>query len=168
MGICAKELSNLVIRPALNHLGEPNDRVQIAEKLLLGTAAQESGLGFHLKETRTHGLGIYRITPKTHINVWDKFLVHQPDLASAVRGLASQQEFLVNPHAELATNLSYATAIAWMIYRRADKALPEGGNIESLGRYWARYYHHKPKASANEFVQNYKRYVDNNNKDLAA
>jgi hypothetical protein len=39
-------------------------------------------------------------------------------MASLVRGLASQHDFLSQPHAELATNLSYATAIAWFMYTR--------------------------------------------------
>jgi hypothetical protein len=168
MGICAKELRTLVIRPTLEQLGEAGERADAAENLLLGTAAQESGLGFHLKLSRSQGLGIYRISPRTHLNIWDKYLVNQPDLASEIRGLASQHEFLTNPHAELATNLKYATAIAWMIYRRADKALPGADDIQGLGEFWAGYYHHKAKASAEEFVRNYKRYVCGNTKNLAA
>ncbi len=168
MGICAKELRSLVIRPTLTHLGESGQRAEVAENLLLGTAAQESGLGFHLKINRSHGLGIYRIAPKTHLNVWDKYLVKHPNLASSVRGLASQQEFLVNPHAELATNLSYATAIAWMIYRRSEKTLPDPKDVDGLGQYWAQCYHHRPKATAVEFAQRYRHYIINNATNLAA
>ena len=168
MGICAKELRILVIRPTLQHLGEIGVQVDAAENLLLGTAAQESGLGFHLKLSRTQGLGIYRISPRTHTNIWDKYLVDSPELASAVRGLASQQEFLSNPHAELATNLSYATAIAWMVFKRADKALPAANDVQGLGEYLALHYHHRPKASAEEFVRNYKRFISAKNSNLAA
>lgn len=167
MGICAKELRTLVIRPTLDQLGVNGDRSNVAENLLLGTAAQESGLGFHLKVNRSQGLGIYRISPRTHLNIWDKYLVNEPDLASAIRGLASQHEFLTNPHAELATNLRYSTAIAWMIYRRADKDLPPANDPQGLGEYWARHYHHKSKASAEEFVRNYKRFVGDTNKKAA-
>lgn len=167
MGICAKELKTLVIRPTLDQLGETSKQTDIAENLLLGTAAQESGLGFHLKLDRAQGLGIYGISPRTHINIWDKYLIHQPDLASAIRGLASQHEFLTQPHVELATNLRYATAIAWMIYRRADKTLPRADDVQGLGEYWARYYHHKPKRCAAEFVKNYKRFVSDTEKKAA-
>lgn len=168
MGICAKELRNLVIRPTLKHLGERKSNIPAAEALLLGTAAQESGLGFHLKEAHARGLGIYRITPRTHINVWDKFLVNQPEKASMIRGLASQHEFLINPHSELATNLSYATAIAWMIYQRANKPIPNGESVRELGEYWARHYHHKSLKTADEFVENYKTFVGDDGKPLAA
>lgn len=167
MGICAKELRTLVIRPTLDQLGVPDEQVEIVENLLLGTAAQESGLGFHLKLDRSQGLGIYRISPRTHLNIWDKYLINEPDLASAIRGLASQHEFLSKPHAELATNLCYATAIAWMIYRRAGKTLPNANDIQALGEYWARYYHHRPKTSANDFVRSYKRFVGESNKKAA-
>jgi len=43
-------------------------------------------------------------------------LAFHPDLASRIRGLASQRAFLEDPHSELATNLCYATAIAWVMY----------------------------------------------------
>jgi len=167
MGICAKELRTLVVRPTLDQLGVTGERADIAENLLLGTAAQESGLGFHLKEDGSQGLGIYRISPRTHCNIWDKYLVNEPDLASAIRGLASQHEFLSNPHTELATNLRYATAIAWMIYQRAGKQLPKANDLKGLGEYWARYYHHKPKATAEEFVRHYKQFVGDNDQQAA-
>ena len=42
-----------------------------------------------------------------------------PEMASRVRGLASQRAFLSDPDAELQTNLSYCTAIAWLMQQRA-------------------------------------------------
>jgi len=160
MGICAEELRRLVIRPTLKHLGEWSPA---AENLLLGTAAQESGLGFHLKQQHQRGLGIFQIRPQTHRRIWDNYLVHHPDLASAVRGLASQHEFLSNPHAELATNLSYTTAIAWMIYRRNEKPLPTAEDTDSMGRHWRRHFqrnsHLSVEESAEDFTKNYRQYV---------
>ena len=172
MGICAEELRRFVIRPTLEQLGEWSEA---AENLMLATAAQESGLGFHLKNRRGRSLGIYQVTPHTHTKIWDKYLVSNPDLASKVRGLASQHEFLAHPHAELATNLSYATAIAWMIYRRANKAIPSGENIQDLAKFWARHFHHRSSDPSllEEFEKNYRKYVladqtEVNNKGLAA
>ena len=54
MGICASELRHYVVRPALKHLGMWSPTT---ENLLLGTAARESGLGFHLKIANQHALG---------------------------------------------------------------------------------------------------------------
>ena len=42
-----------------------------------------------------------------------------------MRGLASQRAFLSDPDSELQTNLSYCTAIAWLLYQRSGKALGE-------------------------------------------
>lgn len=168
MGICAKELREYVIRPTLEHLGESGATASAAENLLLGTAAQESGLGFHLKVNRGRGLGIYQITPHTHIAIWDKYLINDPDLASAVRGLASQQEFLTHPHAELATNLSYATAIAWMIYRRAGEPLPPATDLPGLAQFWLRHFNRRPSATAADFCTTYKRFISDKPNNLAA
>ena len=165
MGICADELRVFVIRPTLEQLGSWSTA---AENLLLGTAAQESGLGFHLKTKRGRGLGIFQITPQTHINVWDKYLITIPNVASDIRGLASQHEFLAHPHAELATNLSYATAIAWMIYQRHQKALPAADDIEALGRYWRRYFHHRATDNVEAFVNSYQKYVLGVTDEIAA
>ena len=139
-----------VIRATLKQLG---DWSPVAENLLLGTAVQESGRNARLREGRR--LGIYRISPAAHRAVWDKYLVCDPELASRVRGLAGQHGFLSDPHGELATNLKYATAIAWMIYRRHGYALPDAGDIAGLARHWRRHFHRRPSASAEDFISNY-------------
>jgi len=116
MGINAQELNKLVIRPALNALGEIS---LTAEKYLLNLASIRSGLGEHLADVnQSSGLGLYKITPESHTALWDEYLAFKPDLASKVRGLASQREFLINPHAELATNLTYSSAIAWLLTKK--------------------------------------------------
>jgi len=139
-----------VIRTALKQLG---DWSPAAENLLLGTALQESGRNARLREGRR--LGIYRISPAAHRAVWDKYLVGDPELASRVRGLAGQHGFLCDPHGELATNLKYATAIAWMIYRRHGQNLPDAEDIAGLARHWHRHFHSRPSGSAEDFVSSY-------------
>ncbi len=160
MGISARELRTLVIRPTLKHL---NMWSETAENLLLGTAAQESGLGEHLLIDNHRALGLYQISPRMHRNIWDNFLSTHPDLASKVRGLASQREFLEHPHAELATNLSYATAMALMVYLRNGKSLPEksGNNLERLGRFWHNNFHSKPQGTVADFISHYNSLVLN-------
>lgn len=71
MGICAKELRHYVVRPTLKHLKMWSPT---AENLLLGTAARESGLGFHLKQEHHQALGIFQISPRMHRNIWDHYL----------------------------------------------------------------------------------------------
>jgi len=178
MGIFATDLRSLVIRPTLEHL---DDWSPAAENLLLGTAAQESQLGFRLHNSQlqshqSQGQGLYRISPNTHVQVWDEFLINDPELASRLRGLASQQQFLKAPHQELITNLSYATGVAWMVYKRNRVALPDANDIEALGAFWLHYF---SKRDANElsyssdvplekFETNYRKLVLREHKTIAA
>ena len=147
----ADDLRYLVIRDTLKYLGEWS---QSAENLLVGTAIQESGLGFSLKQNRR--LGIFHISANAHRAAWDHHLVHHPELASQVRGLAGQHAFIDDPHGELLTNLKYATAIAWCIYRKAGQPLPEADDIEGLGLFWKQHFHSSSSGSASDFVRNYK------------
>ena len=167
MGICAEELRLLVVRPMLTQLG---DWSEAAENLLLGTAAQESRLGRHLKFGRCERLGIYQITPTAHTAIWDSYLIDNPALASQVRGFASQHAFLADPNAELTTNLNYATAIAWMIYRRSLGGLPATNDLAALAHLWQQYYRTDTKgpapcpaaADVGNFIQTYRALILSN------
>jgi len=175
MGIYAKDLRELVVRPTLLQL---NEWSPAAENLLLGTAAHESQLGFRMHANNADGAGLYRISEATHIQVWDKFLVTDPELASRVRGLASQQQFLKFPHCELITNLGYATGIAWMIYKRNNIQLPSENDIASLASCWQMFYNSRDANQAtlasisnndtDKFISNYRKLVLRENKKLAA
>ncbi|GAA5316156.1 MAG: hypothetical protein AseanaTS_13610 [Candidatus Pelagadaptatus aseana] len=159
MGICAEELRAYVVAPCLEHLGEWS---KAAENLLLGTAALESSMGFHLHNHGQRGVGLFQILPERHTEIWDHFLIGDADMASKVRGLASQREFLVHPHAELATNLSYATAIAWMIYKYNRITLPDASDTEGLAKAWIKGYHNgdaEETTSCHLFVNAYQRHV---------
>lgn len=147
----SQDLRQLVISDTLHYLG---DWTQSAENLLLGTAIQESGLGFCLKTGRR--LGLYHITPSAHRAVWDHYLVKLPEKASRVRGLAGQHSFTANPHIELITNLRYATAIAWCIYLKAGCKLAGMESIEQLAEIWHSQFHNQPSGSTREFIRNYR------------
>ncbi|WP_313739487.1 hypothetical protein [Pseudomonas sp.] len=131
MGIAAKELSQYVIRPTLVYLDR---HCASAEALLLGVAASQSSLGAALHDRRGHGL--YRIDESRHNLLWDHYLARDPDMASRVRGLASQHAFLGGPHLELTVNLRYATAIAWLLVEQKAAALPAADDIMGLARIW--------------------------------
>lgn len=133
MSIYVSDLREQVIKPCLEVLG---DFSETGADLLMGTAAQESIAGPGFCPDR-QGLGIYRITIQKHYEVWDKYLIQFPDLASLVRGLASQQQFLKNPHNELVGNLSYATAIAWMIYKSKLIDVQKPTDLNNLAQLWA-------------------------------
>jgi hypothetical protein len=167
MGIYASDLRELIIKPYLQGLEEYSET---AENLLLGTAAQESLLGLHCYCTQTKGMGLYRITAEKHRELWDTYLVQFPDLASQQRGLASQQQFLKNPHAELISNLTYATGMAWMIYRRSAIDTSKPVEISALAQLWANHFDNGTGCprNADEFMQTYRTLVMDDSKKLVA
>ena len=157
MGICAKELRLNVIRPTLRYL---NMWSYANENLLLGTAAAESSLGFHLKVDQHQYLGIYQVSPKKHKLIWDRYLYNFPEMASLVRGLASQRGFVVNPHKELATNLSYATSVAWVIYHSCGISINDDytHDVQYLAKIWHKNFH-KSNKTINYFCDKYSEYI---------
>ncbi|MBC7211028.1 hypothetical protein MXB02_06730 [Pseudomonas mosselii] len=145
MGIAANELSRYVIRPTLIYLGRHSDS---AEALLLGVAASQSALGAALQDRRGHGL--YRIGGNRHRCLWDEYLARDPELASLVRGLASQHAFLGGPHLELTVNLRYATAIAWMLIEEQALPLPAADDLLGLARIWRQTF--QPQGRLRDFT----------------
>ena len=139
MGINCRELLEYVIQPTLQQIGADSPR---AEQLLLATANHQSEMGHHLQHQ--DGIGIYGITVERHQDVWDNHLALDCELASMVRGMASQHEFPKSPHTELVTNLRYATAIAWLIYAHHGVELDEKTTAEDLTGHWQRCFTDRP------------------------
>ena len=125
MYVTSEHLRDQVIQPTLKYLGVWN---AAAEEFLLSAAVDAPELG--LFSARGEGLGIFHITPQQHRDIWDSHLAFNPDLASRVRGLASQRAFLSDPDKELQTNLSYCTAIAWLLYERSKPVRGEQSQLE--------------------------------------
>lgn len=137
------QLRQHVIEPTLKSLNMHSDA---AARLLMGTAAQESQCDPFC--CRDKGLGIYQISSQQHRVIWDQYLAFRPDLASLVRGLASQHQFLQNPDQELVTNLAYSTAIAWIIYLRSGDQLPDEDDSQGLGHFWHHHFDHRGEQNA--------------------
>jgi len=138
MNVYVSDLRESIIKPCLITLGDYSCN---AVNLLAGTAMQEcqQDQQFYCAPPK-RGLGIYRITPEKHRDVWDKYLIQFPDLASAVRGFASQQQFFKDPHGELIGNLNYATVVAWMIYRAANLDMNRTVEVNCLAQFWALHF----------------------------
>lgn len=155
MGIYVSDLRELIIKPCLEAIG---DYSETAENLLAGTAAQESLSDQQCYCDQAEGLGIYQITAEKHVETWDKYLIQFPDLASRVRGFASQQQFLKHPHSELIGNLSYATVIAWMIYRANGVDTSKMAEVNNLAQLWATHFNNGTGCSRNidDFIATYR------------
>ena len=129
MYITAEHLRDQVIRPTLEYLGEWSAE---AERELLAQALRKNDAD--LLDRPAQGLGLFRISSSEHRDLWDRYLAFRPDIASRVRGLASQRAFLSNPDNELRTNLSYCTAIAWILSQRARVAAPLPVTVDDATR----------------------------------
>ncbi len=168
MSLSSTSLNQFVIQHTLKAMGICSKAI---ENLLLGTAAAQENL-MSQSEIST-GMGVYGISKETHCRLWDDYLALDPDLASEVRGLASQHEFLKHPHIELATNLAYATAIALMIYKRSGVILPHPDDVEGLALCWAEHFvkntdaNNEKQPLIDTFVNSYRK-MGHNNPGLAA
>lgn len=120
-----------VIRPTLAYL---EVALPGAEELLLRVAE------LNRRCPAGDGLGLFGITPAQHRHVWDDYLAFNPDLASTVRGLASQRCFLQYPDRELITNLAYACAIAWILIATSGYDLPAAGDSAAQEALWRRLF----------------------------
>ena len=112
MYLTAEHLREQVIKPTLSYLGAWSETMEQA-LLDAAMAGRDAAPG-------QPGLGLFGISPAQHRDLWDRYLAFRPDLASRVRGLASQRAFLSNPDKELQTNLGYSAAIAWLLLQRAQ------------------------------------------------
>lgn len=155
-GIRASHLRELVIRPVLERMARarPGLDSAAAEELLVGTAAQESRLGYSLRQHPTGpARGIYQMEPATFDDLM-RWLAGKPDLMSAAANWASPA---IPFGAQVAGNLYFATAIARLNYYRKPGALPAADNLAGLAAYYKKYWN-TPLGAATEveFIKHYR------------
>jgi len=153
---CVNQFRELVIFPALHYMGLYS---QAAENLLVGTALVESRLEYLHQIGDGPALGVYQIEPNTHDDVWDNFLKYRPELRDkALMLLSNRATFELSKSSDLIGNLSYATAIARLIYFRKPEPLPDKNNIHGLAEYWKEHYNTRLGAGNSEKF--YNRYIE--------
>jgi hypothetical protein len=154
----AKQLLTHIIRPVLKDLdlwSEP------AERLILGTACQESACGQYivqLGDVVGGGLGIYQMEPGMtgHDDCWHNFLVFRPELSRLVKLQMINPD---NPTAEeMIGNAFYATAMCRIKYLRVPEPIPD--YLGAQAAYWKKYYNTEAGAgTVQQYMNNWNRYV---------
>lgn len=139
MIVHSQTFGHQIIKPVLMLLGETSHE---AIALLLTTAILESDLNILPVNSGADQYGIYQLTADMHQRTWDTALAADPDSASIVRGLASQRSFLEQPHLELTSNLSYATAIVWFYYSLSVNGLISNYPTKKISTIWCKLFHH--------------------------
>lgn len=129
-----------------------------ARALLIGTALTESGLK-KLSQGNDRsagpGLGLYQMEKATHDDIWENWIApHDGEMHQKVQWLLPLNYQEDQLHLRLIDNLSYATVMCRLHYRRVTEPLPEATDIKALGAYWKRHYNTEAGAgSASDFVQ---------------
>ncbi len=149
-----EHLRDEIITPTLKHLDMYSES---AVNLLLGTAAQESHLGYFLKQIKGPALGIYQIEPATLHDIYSNWLTYRKEISEKLSELGVIK---LSAESNLIGNLYYATAMARIHYYRVPESLPAADDIEGLASYWKRFYNsHLGRGTEEEFIHNYKKYV---------
>lgn len=153
MTINVNDLRIHIIRPVLQSLDLYS---QAAENLLLGTAAQESRMGFYVRQINGVALGIYQMEPDTYYSIKNDYLAYKPALSKKVDAWSNGTDD-VN---QLVINHNYSTAMARLKYAWIKEPLPEASDIRGLAQYWKKYYNTPAgKGTIDEFISNYMDYV---------
>lgn len=132
-----------------------------AENLLLGTAAQESGMGQYLVQLGGGpARGIFQMEPATLNDIRNNYLAYRTGLRDQISAYIIEA---LSPDDNLVFNLAYATLMCRVHYLRKPASLPDANDVQGMAEYWKRHYNTPlGKGSVREFVENYNRYVEGN------
>jgi len=129
-----------------------------AEELLVFTCAVETNGGEYLKQISGPALGIYQCEPSTYHDMWRHFIMPRHELTMKL-----SMNFRVTGWPDenlLVTDLAYATAMARIHYLRVKEALPNGGDVEGMWKYYKQYYNTPlGKSSKTKSIESYRRYT---------
>jgi hypothetical protein len=144
-------LRDTIVKPALLALDRWSDP---AERLIMGTAAQESGLKYTRQLGGGPALGYFQMEPATHDDCWTNYLKYRSSLQAKVLAVRSASG---KPSAsEMETDHLYAAAMARVRYMRVPESIPSDGN--GLARYWKMHYNtYLGAGTIGEFIVNWNR-----------
>lgn len=131
-------------------------------QLMLGTAAQESHLGYYLRQHPTGpARGPYQIEQATHMDVIRYIKRPSNVILLDVVTRLTRRGAEIGEENELVDNLAYSHAIARIRYWYEPDPLPEADDILGLGEYWDTHYNANPDhGTPEEFVANYEKFVE--------
>ena len=140
-----------IVKPALVALDHWSDP---AERLMMGTAAQESGLIHTRQLGGGPALGYFQMEPATHDDCWASYIDFRASLKSKVLAIRTANG---PPQAsEMETDAKYAAAMARVRYMRVAAGIPDTGR--EIAAYWKLYYNTPLGAgTTGEFIANWNR-----------
>lgn len=162
-------LLDYVIRPALHKMGDAYYSKAACQQLL-ATCAQESNCGKYIKQIGGPALGIMQIEPATHKSIWVDYINYRPELKALMLSMlpdSARGDGIISFNARnncLITNLEYAVCIARLVYYRTPYPMPEVGEKDTAWKLYKKVYNTASgKATEEEFMQNWVRFLENIN-----
>lgn len=165
----------LFVRPALELLEQfdPRMNTEAAVTLVMGTAAQETLMGYYGKQlNRGPGLGPFSFEPDTNHSLWRHYLSRPekrllkelilsivPEEAIITAVDAGYEYVYVDP-AQLATNYLYSAVMTRLKYWPKSEPMPPASDIVAQGHYWNDHYNVNEKyGTVEEYVANFNKYL---------
>jgi len=129
---------------------------EAAVRLLLGTAAQESGLGKYLRQLGGGpALGIFQMEPATERDIWVNYLSYRSHIAQLIYTVTGRK----GPGPWLEWDLAYQIAMCRILFLRVPEPLPNVDDLEGMARYYKKFYNTmKGKGAESEFIKNCRLY----------
>lgn len=155
-GLDPTHVRDLIVRPVLALLALPSPAA--SERLLMGTAAQESRFRYLKQLGDGPALGLWQMEPFTFHDLWSRYALHH----TIGREL---QAFVLpgpSPVSQLTWNLHLACAMARVHYYARPFRMPQEPDppVEVLARIWKEHYNTKlGKGREEEFVEAYRMLV---------
>lgn len=144
-----------IVIPTLKYLDPVIPYSDAAVELLLMTAAHESSGCKYLHQVNGPALGIYQMEPSTEASLHRHFLQYRRKLDAKVMGLIVKEDGVRIPLT--VCNLSYATAMARVLYYSSPEALPSG--YSGMSRYAKQYWNtFKGKATEDDYFNAYNKW----------
>ncbi len=127
-----------------------------AENLLMGTAAQESGLGEYIRQLGGGpALGIFQMEPNTFNDIVQNYLQYKPEMAKKVMAISGVNAFRSE---YLEYNLALSICMCRVHYLRVPARISD--DLTGWAKYWKEHYNTRiGKGTEKEFVRNFKKLV---------
>lgn len=167
MTIDINQFREEVVRPTLHDLKMYSP---VAENLIMGTAAQESGFSYIKQLGGGPALGMFQVEPATAEDILFRYLKTRKDL----RARFERAVQVVPPHnidwdnttigmvsQRLVYDLRFGVALCRLRYWMMPEKMPaRADDLLGLARYYKAHYNTPlGKATEHEFMSNYRRYV---------
>lgn len=155
MSLNAQQLREYIVSPTLRFLDPEIPYSVGAVELVMGTAAQESGLRHLDQLTPGPGpaYGLWQMERRTHDDHWTHCISHIPALHAKMQMILAPWPSQIE---QLRSNLAYGAAMCRVHYRRSPEAIPAPGDIEGQARVYKRWYNTPAgKGTVEQYVRSY-------------